>query len=180
MGEKVSAGSIYRADDLENSAELYSRLKLFPTPFKGIYYAPYESEREGWFITDPLKVAFEAAKAYLGTDRCYIGLGSALYLLRVIWNPVPLDIINEKMSRVVERKLPEGNYWRAKVIKKIAKDYPAPVRFHRMENFSMKGIRWKGRMAYSGTKKTKKDAEYLCRKGSKIACEALSLMGKGV
>jgi len=89
-----------------------------------------------------------------------------------------MDIINAKMSRKIKRKLPSGNYWRARAIQKIMKTYPSPVRFHRIKGFSMKGVVRKGNLTYSGMEKTKSDAEYLCKKGDKTACEILQLVGK--
>ncbi|MEM2947919.1 MAG: hypothetical protein QXY05_02650 [Candidatus Anstonellales archaeon] len=168
-------GQVYRVSDIPNFKELYRKMQIFPTPFRGIYYCPYKTEREAWYITDPHRILFDASRLYLNSEEYYFGLYTALYYLRIIWNPFGTDIINKKLSRVVEKKIPEASYWRAKKLKKILENYPSPVRFHRIKAFSFDGVLRKGRVAFSNLPKTKKDALYLCRKGNRVACEVLKL-----
>ena len=174
----IITGMVYRHRDIEDANRLARELKIFPTPFKGIYYVPYESERSGWYVTDPLSVIYKAAGLYLKTDEYYFGLNSALYYNRTIWNAVGVDIINRKISRTISRKLPSEKYWRGKATRKIMSGYPFPVRFHRIRNLNMDGVVRKGTLAFSNVKKTNADASYLCKKGDRTACEALAIHEK--
>lgn len=171
-------GNVYKHKDIPNANKLYQELKIFPTPFKGIYYVPYESERDGWYVTDPHLVVFQAAQLYLKTNEYYFGLYSALYYQRVIWNAIGTDIINSKLSRKISRKLPSKKYWRGEIVNKIMAGYAFPIRIHRIKNFSLKGTSKRGSIVFSDLNKTKEDATYLCNKGDKIACEVLELLQK--
>ena len=166
-------GNVYRNKDIPNANMLYREMKIFPTPFKGIYYVPYESERNGWYVTDPHLVVFKAARLYLRSDGYYFGLYSALYYQRVIWNAVSTDVINAKLSRKISRKMPSKKYWRGGIINKIMAGYPSPVRFHRITGFSLKGTVKKGTVVFSDADKTRADAAYLCKRGDETACEVL-------
>jgi len=44
-----------------------------------------------------------------------------------------------------------------------------------MKKMSDKGIKYKTGIPYSTGKRTAEDAEYLCKKGSKSACEVLEV-----
>ena len=168
--DRVIAGQVYHFKSLSGYRKLYSELKLFPTPFKGIYYAPYETERDSWAITDPLKVLFSAARICLGTDQYYYGLRTALYFLRQEWHCPEAHIMNGQISRRINRTLPEENYWRGKIIRKILNSFPSQISFHRIAGFSMDGTGKSGTIAFSSGKKTIADAKYLCGKGNKEAC----------
>ena len=176
--KNIIPGIVYGHKDIEGATRLAKQLKVFPTPFKVIYYVPYESERSGWYVTDPRSVIFSAARIDLGSDEYYFGLNSSLYYNRIIWNAVGVDIINRRISRTIKRKMPSEKYWRGKVIRKIMSGYPFPVRFHRIMDFDLKGVIRKGNLAYSDIKRTKSDAAYLCRKGDKTACEVLKILEK--
>lgn len=170
------SGLVYKHKNIQNANKLSRELRIFPTPFKGIYYVPYETERAGWYITDPQLVIFKAARLYLGSDNYYFGLYSALYYLRTIWNAQGINIINEKLSRNISRKMPSTKYWRGKIIGKIMQGYPFPIRFHRIKNFDPKNLIRKGPITYSDKERTKKDAIYLCKKGDKLACEIVEML----
>ncbi|MEK6982611.1 MAG: hypothetical protein AABX38_06770 [Candidatus Micrarchaeota archaeon] len=172
------SGLVYKHKDIPDSNKLSRELRIFPTPFKGIYYVPYETERAGWYITNPHLVIFKAARLYLGNENYYFGLYSALYYLRTIWNAQGINIINEKLSRTITRKSPSNKYWRGKIINKIMQGYPFPIRFHRIKDFDRKNLTQKGPITYSDKERTKKDANYLCKKGDKLACEIVRLLEK--
>jgi hypothetical protein len=174
----IIPGFVYRNKDIPNANKLSAELKIFPTPFKGIYYIPYETERGGWYVTDPHRVIFKAAQLYLKTDEYYFGLNSALYFNRIIWNAAGIDIINRKVSKTITRKKPSTKYWRGQVINKIMAGYPFPVKFHRIKDFDQKGVIKKGPIAFSNTAKTKLDAIYLCKKGDESACDALKILNR--
>ncbi len=169
-------GNIYRAKDLPNFKRLYSSLQVFPTPFKGIYYVPYETEIKGKYISDPNLVVYSAVGLYLKSSKYYCGLNTALYYLRIVWNLFGFDIINKKISRRIIRKLPSQKYWRGKVIAKLMKSYPYPIRLHRMKKISLSGLLAKGSISYSSMEKTMADARYLSSKGDKDAKETLKII----
>ena len=50
---------------------LVASLKLFPTPFKGIYYIPSNEERRGWFIDKPLLILTRSTELFLKTQYFY-------------------------------------------------------------------------------------------------------------
>ncbi|MFH1520982.1 MAG: hypothetical protein ABID61_05020 [Candidatus Micrarchaeota archaeon] len=172
----VIPGNVYHHKDISDANILSREMKLFPTPFKGIYYAPYETERKGWYISDPHLVVFKATRIFLKTDKFYFGLKSALYYNRKIWNAESTDIVNAKLSRKIIRKLPSTEYWRGRTIRKILLGFPFPIRFHRMKNFNFSGVTKKGTLMFSNMKKTRADAHYLCKKGDKVGCEVLKLL----
>ena len=174
------AGNVYRHRDIQGANKLYQELKIFPTPFKGIYYVPYDSERNGWYVTDPHLVLYKATRLYLETDEYYFGLYTALYFNRVIWNAMGADIVNPKISRKIGRKLPSKSYWRGEVVNKIMSGYPFPIRLHRIRNFDLGGTVKRGSVVFSDVEKTRADADYLCRKGDKTGCEVLKLLKKPV
>lgn len=174
--DSLVAGQVYPHAALPDANRLYREMKIFPTPFRGIYYAPYETERTGWYITDPLQTIFQAVRLYLNGAPYYFGLYSAAYYNRQIWNAAGVDIINPGLSRRMVRRLPSEKYWRGKIISRIMRAYPFPIRFHRMKNFSLGGVDRKGPILFSTKEKTRKDAEYLCRKGDPTACELLKIL----
>jgi hypothetical protein len=174
----IIPGNVYRNKDIPNANKLSRELHIFPTPFKGIYYVPYETERDGWYITDPHLVVFKAAQLYLKSDECYLGLYSALYYQREIWNALGTDIINKKISRKITRKLPSKKYWRGKIINKIMSSYAFPIRFHKIKNYNSGNLVKKGLIIYSNKKKTTSDSIYLCNKGNFIACEVKKILEK--
>lgn len=169
-------GSVCKAKDIKNACEMYRTLTIFPTPFKGIYYIPYETERKAFYITDPKKVIFEAAKLYLNSEQYYFGLFSALYYLRIIWNAQGTDIITNHMSRRINPRRVKGNYWRAHRINEIMSSYPMPIRIHRIKGFSTNGLINTSGVVFSTIEKTKTDSKYLCMKGDKCACAVNKLL----
>jgi hypothetical protein len=174
----IIAGNVYKNKDIPNANKLSRELRIFPTPFKGIYYVPYETERNDWYVTDPNLVIFKAAQLYINDEECYLGLYSALYYQRIIWNSIGTDIINKKISRKITRTPPSKKYWRGKIINKIMASYAFPIRFHKMKNYSTKGLVKKGLIIYSNKNKTKIDSIYLCNKGNSIACEVKKILEK--
>jgi len=155
------AGQVYHFKKIPNHRKLYSELRIFPTPFKGIYYAPYETERNSWCVTGPLKVIFMACHYYLGSDDYYYGLDTALYYLHIKWQCPEIHVMNPAISRRISKKLPSQNYWRGKTVGKIMQCYPQTIQFHRMAGFSLKGVIRSGQVSYSNEKKTRADADYL-------------------
>ncbi len=116
---------------------LSSSLKLFPTPFKGIYYVPLDEERKGEFISKPLKVLSQAVALFLGTNDFYFSCGTAKEALGISWQPSSIvHIVNEKLSRRINLKERSGKSsgkqtWRAKKVSRLLALYGDEIIFHK-------------------------------------------------
>ena len=78
---------------------LSAALKLFPTPFKGIYYVPSNEEKKGQFIDKPLSVITKSVELFLGTNKFYFSCSTSEEFLGINWRPKEeLHIVNEKRS----------------------------------------------------------------------------------
>ena len=114
-------------------------LKLFPTPFKGIYYVPLEEERKGAFIEKPLKVLFQAASLFLESADIYFSCRTAEEALGFKWQPSgDIHIVNRKLSRKInlKRRIERSqarNTWRAKKVARLLSFYGNEIIFHRGE-----------------------------------------------
>ncbi|MEM3555196.1 MAG: hypothetical protein QXF56_00505 [Candidatus Micrarchaeia archaeon] len=116
-----------------------SSLKLFPTPFKGIYYVPLEEERKAAFIEKPLKVLSQAVALFLGTNEFYFSCRTAEEALGLNWQPSgDIHIVNPKISRRinlkqrVEKNIARGT-WRARKIARLLSFYGNEIILHRGE-----------------------------------------------
>ena len=112
-------------------------LKLFPTPFKGIYYVPLEEERKGGVIEKPLKVLSQAISIFLEDNNFYFSCATAEKALGLDWQPSgSIHVVNEKLSRRISlngrigRNRAKGS-WRAKKIGKLLSFYGTGIIFHR-------------------------------------------------
>ena len=112
-------------------------LKLFPTPFKGIYYLPIEEERKGAFIEKPLKVLFQAASLFLGSTDIYFSCRTAEEALGLYWQPSGnVHIVKRKLSRRInlKRRIEQSqarNTWRARKIARLLSFYGNEIIFHK-------------------------------------------------
>ncbi len=78
-------------------------LRLFPTPFKGIYYAPLEQERKAWFIEKPLTVVLMALEVLLASKKFYFSCDTAEEALGLKWTPSGrIHIVNERYSGFID------------------------------------------------------------------------------
>lgn len=188
ISQRIIQGSVISQKELEQklgrkkAKEERDRLSLFPTPFRGIYYVPFKTERDAFYITYPYRVLFSAAKKFTGDDKLYYGMETALYFSRKIWNPVSAHIFNSKKSKLIApvRKT-KSAYWRSKKRQEILSQFPYPINLHRIKPVQAKTgeILSKDGIAYSSEERTFKDANYLCKKGSKVACDFLKMNSKG-
>lgn len=112
-------------------------LKLFPTPFKGIYYVPLEEERKGEFIEKPLVALSQAVSLFLGGGGFYFSCKTAEEALGRNWRlSGSVHIANEKLSRKIslngriERNRAKGG-WRAKKIANLLSLYGTEIVFHK-------------------------------------------------
>ncbi|HII53932.1 hypothetical protein COT30_02455 [Candidatus Micrarchaeota archaeon CG08_land_8_20_14_0_20_49_17] len=120
--------------------KMCASLKLFPTPFKGIYYVPAREEREGWFIEKPSMVLTRAIRAHLGTDSFYCSCATAEEFWGMNWRGSPCThVVNERLSgwielkKRIERNLKKGTY-RSKKVAHILSYYGDSLVFHKIKN----------------------------------------------
>ncbi|MBI5047166.1 hypothetical protein HZC07_05570 [Candidatus Micrarchaeota archaeon] len=116
---------------------LSASLKLFPTPFKGIYYVPANEEKRGSFIDKPLSVITKATELFLGTNKFYFSCSTAEEFLGINWRPKEeIHIVNEtrsgriNLSERIERNKKKNNY-RSKKIALLLSFYGHEIIFHR-------------------------------------------------
>lgn len=135
----VSYGQLIKEGFSERKIKAMSAtLKLFPTPFKGIYYAPAEAERKGGLIETPLKALSMALVIYLGTNDFYYGCATAEEFFGLRWNPSgEVHVVNTVRSgridleKRIERNKKKGTY-RAKKIAHILSFYGREIVFHKV------------------------------------------------
>ena len=155
---------------------LSASLKLFPTPFKGIYYVPSNEEKRGWFIDKPLSVITKATELFLSTNKFYFSCSTSEEFFGINWKPKEeLHIVNEKRSGRIDllERIPRNQRkktYRAKKIAIILSFYGHELIFHRVK--SITGAKFKespfGRFALKS--QIKKD-----RKGSRKKVDFLFL-----
>jgi hypothetical protein len=126
----------------EEIEALSASLKLFPTPFKGIYYVPLEQERKGVFIDKPLLILSRAIESYLGTKDFYFSCSTAEEHYGIRWQPSgKVHVVNDKISKRInlkqriERNLKKKSY-RAKKVADILALYGDEVILHRSKAIS--------------------------------------------
>ncbi|HLD59902.1 MAG TPA: hypothetical protein VI912_02840 [Candidatus Bilamarchaeaceae archaeon] len=126
---------------------LVASLKLFPTPFKGIYYIPSNEERRGWFIDKPLLILTRSTELFLKTQYFYFTCSTAEEFFGISWRPKDkIHIVNEKRSGKIDlleriaRNERKGTY-RSKKIAQILSYYGNEVIFHKVK--SIKGAKFK-------------------------------------
>jgi len=112
-------------------------LRLFPTPFKGIYYVPLEEERKGGAIEKPLRALSQAITLFLGSSDFYFSCETAEEALGLKWRSAgSIHIVNEQVSRRInlnkriEKNRAKGS-WRARKIAKVLSLYGNEILFHR-------------------------------------------------
>ncbi|MBI4399817.1 hypothetical protein HY570_03630 [Candidatus Micrarchaeota archaeon] len=123
---------------------LCAGLRLFPTPFKGIYYVPVEEERKGEFIEKPLKVLSQAVALFLGNKEFYFTCRTAEEALGLNWQPSgTVHIANSKLSRRINLKVridksSAKSTWRARKVSRLLSFYGSEIVFHKGEVYGAK------------------------------------------
>lgn len=120
--------------------KLSASLKIFPTPFKGIYYAPLETERKGGFIEKPLLVLSRAMELFLESKDFYYSCTTAEEYWGVQWQPSgKVHVVNKvKSGRIdlkerIERNKKKKTY-RAKKIARLLSYYGNEIIFHKTKS----------------------------------------------
>ncbi len=118
-------------------SSMSASLKLFPSPFKGIYYVPLEEERKGGFIEKPLAALSQAIRIFLGNSNFYFSCQTAEEALGFDWQPSgSVHVVNERLSRRInlnrriEANRAKGS-WRSRKIAKLLSFYGTEIVFHR-------------------------------------------------
>lgn len=123
---------------------MVANLKIYPTPFKGVYYVPSETERKAWVIERPMKVLSMALELYLGTRRFYFGGRTALEASGMSWQPSGIvHVVNSKRSGNVDLQERIGRNngkksYRAGKIARLLSFYGKKIVFHKVKNLEMK------------------------------------------
>jgi hypothetical protein len=116
---------------------LCASLRLFPTPFKGIYYVPLDEERKGAFIEKPLKALSQALALFLGSGDFYFSCRTAEEALGLNWQPSgSIHIVNRELSRRINLKARIGRSqakrsWRAGKVARLLSFYGKEIVFHK-------------------------------------------------
>lgn len=147
-----------RKEGLKNKeiTNLFAALKLFPTPYKGIYYVPGAAELKGTFIEKPLLILSRATELFLHSKSFYFSCVTAEEHYAIHWQPTgQVHIINDKISKRInlkeriDRSMKKKTY-RAKKIAHLLSSYGLEIIFHRTK--SIKDCKYKqtpyGRYAY--------------------------------
>lgn len=155
---------IEKGHSKQEIAALFSLLRLFPTPFKGIYYVPIEQERKGLFIENPRKILTNAINAFLGTSRFYYSCSTAEEKLGISWQPNgEVHIVNEILSRRIDLgrriRITQTSSRRAKKIGTLLEQYCRTIRFHRVKNIEGASIIQTPLGAYAFGKQIARDKE---------------------
>lgn len=123
-----------RASEIKN---LLASLKIFPTPFKGIYYIPSPLERKAAFIDKPLFVLNKILRLYFSSEKFYFSCTTAQEHFGIKWSPGNIiHIVNEKKSgriNLMERinRNEKKKTYRSKKIAAILSFYGNEIIFHR-------------------------------------------------
>ena len=162
----MSYGQLLRSGLKENEIyNMYAALKIFPTPFKGIYYIPSKEERDSWSIEKPLLILARAIALFLRNDDFYYSCRTAEEFWGLKWQPAgETHIVNEKISDRIEIKDRVGRNikkttFRAKKIAKILELYGNEIILHKVKSIKDAKIKETpyGRFAFkSQIKKDKK------------------------
>jgi len=120
--------------------KLSASLKLFPTPFKGIYYIPSKEERGGWFIDKSFLILKKSISLFLETKNFYFSCSTAEEYLGLKWRPSSeIHIVNEFLSRKIDlKKRTQRNKnkktYRAKKIAHLLSFYGDILIFHKTKS----------------------------------------------
>lgn len=120
---------------------LVASLKIFPTPFKGIYYVPSTEERKAIFIDKPLMVLSKILFLFLNANF-YYSCDTAKEFWGISWHPKEsIHVVNNKLSdrvdlaKRIERNLEKGTY-RSKKMSKILSFYGREIIFHKVKDIN--------------------------------------------
>ena len=150
-------------------------LRLFPTPFKGIYYAPPESERKSWTIEWPMKILSMAVSLYLDSMDFYFTGVTSQEAFGEKWHATGIvHIVNAKISRKIdlksraERNLRKKSY-RSQKIADLLSFYGNILAFHKVKTIRGAKLRRTPSGDFASRSQIKKDVKMF---GEAIVSEA--------
>ena len=117
-------------------------LRLFPTPFKGIYYVPLEEERGGWYVEKPKLALYQSLVRHLGTKEFYFSCTTAEEEAGISWHPSgEIHVVNctrsGKTDIVARAKRCEATgTFRSKKVARILLMYARKIVFHKVSAIS--------------------------------------------
>lgn len=140
LPKQVTSFALLRKEGVgsEKIKGMLMALRLFPTPFKGIYYAPLEEERGGWFIEKPKLALYQSLALYLGTKEFYFSCATAEEEAGISWHPSgEIHVVNAVRSGRIDlflragRNAAKGNF-RSKKMSRIILMYGRKIVFHKV------------------------------------------------
>lgn len=114
-------------------------LRLFPTPFKGIYYVPLEEERGGWYLEKPKLALYQSLARYLGTKEFYFSCATAEEEAGISWHPSgEIHVVNKVRSGNIDlatraEKSEASGTFRSRKVARILPMYARKIIFHRAD-----------------------------------------------
>ncbi|MBN1169922.1 hypothetical protein JXA56_02775 [Candidatus Micrarchaeota archaeon] len=120
---------------------LSTSLKLFPTPFKGIYYVPSEEERKAVVVDKPLRVISKALAIFL-KSKSYFSCSTAEEFLALRWTPKnEVHVVNKKISMKIDLKSRikrnlEKNTYRSRKVARILSFYGDKIILHKVKSIA--------------------------------------------
>ena len=122
--------------------KLFASLKIFPTPFKGIYYVPLETERKGTFIEKPLVVLSRALELFFQCREFYYSCDTAEEYWGIRWQPTgEVHVVNRiksgriNLKRRIERNMEKGTF-RAKKVARLLSNFGEQIVFHKAKRLT--------------------------------------------
>ena len=113
-------------------------LRLFPSPFKGIYYVPLEEERGGWYIEKPKLALYQSLARYLGTKEFYFSCTTAEEEIGISWHPSgEIHVVNCARSGKIDlvaraKRCEETGTFRSKKVARVILMYARKIVFHKV------------------------------------------------
>lgn len=148
--QAISAEQLRKeGSDNRKISSMASGLKLFPTPFKGIYYVPMPQERDGNFIENPMRALTLALTIYLKNSDFYYSCRTAEERAGARWQPSgEIHVVNAERSgkirlddRIATNR--RKHTYRSRKIADLLSFYGKRIIFHKISS-----------LARSKTKKT--------------------------
>lgn len=157
--------------------KLYAGLRLFPTPFKGIYYVPGDDERASWSISSPMRVLSRSIRHFLRGDQSdqfyYTGSVAEQKLGLRAQSTRQIHIVNPHFAgRISLRARIERNQkkttFRAKKIARLLAFYGDELVFHKVKRFEECRFKPTPQGNYATRGQLKKDEKRFGRRERKL------------
>jgi len=147
----------------EKVGKMMVTLELFPTPFKGIYYAPIPQERKAAYIESPRSALTRSISLFLKKQPFYYSCTTALEAAGRRWQPSgEIHVVNGAISKRIDlvkriQRNEKRNTLRARKIAGILEQYGRLILFHRNKEFEKSKFRHTPYGPYATIGQAKKD-----------------------